>query len=121
MNRLTGGLAGRGRPHSRDFPPPREARRRWDGAPLPAGLRPRLSPEWEHVTAWTQRLAPCAAARRAVRPRAADGVTKTVPHLLRLNGMGTNGAGGVVRECCGGRAFRQRQDVGARRGLTPPP
>jgi transposase len=123
IHRLKGLLASQGlvMPPSGDFPQQLEALRLWDGAPLPAGLRHRLSQEWEHVTALTQRMAQLEAERRAVLQRAEDGVTKNVQQLLMLKGLGTNRAWVFVMEFFGWRAFRNRQEVGALSGLTPSP
>jgi transposase len=123
LTRLQGRLAaqGLGRPHGGDFSQPVAPRRLWDGTPLPAGLRHRLTQAWEHVTALTPRLAQLAAERRAVRQTAADAVTKKVQQLLRRKGIGSNSAWLFVMECFGGRALRQRQAVGALSGLTPTP
>jgi transposase len=59
INRIKGLLASQGLVMSpgRDFPQQLEALRLWDDSPLPAGLRHRLSQEWEHVQALTQRIA----------------------------------------------------------------
>ena len=60
INRIKGLLASHGlvMPRDGDCPQPLEPLRRWDGTPLPAGLRHRLGQAWEHVTALTQRIAP---------------------------------------------------------------
>jgi hypothetical protein len=67
IHRLNGRRAspGLGRPPRGDCQPPLEARRRWDGAPLPAGRRPRRGQAWEPAPALAQRLGQVAAARRA--------------------------------------------------------
>ena len=59
-NRSQGWLAAHGlaRPPGRDGPQPAEPLRRWDGPPLPAGLRPRLTQAGEPVVACAPRLAP---------------------------------------------------------------
>jgi transposase len=123
INRLKGLLAAQGlvRPHGGEFSQQVEPLRRWDATPLPAGLRHRLTQAWEHVTALTQRLAQLEAERRAVLQRAEDAVTKKVQQLLRLKGIGINSAWLFVMECCGWRAFRNRKEVSALSGLTPPP
>jgi transposase len=112
---------GLGRPPARAVPPPWEPRRLGDGAPLPAGRRPRLQQEGAHVVAVAQRLAPLAADRRAVRQTAEEAVTHKGQPLLRLQGSGSKSAWRCVRELCGWRAWHKRQEVGALSGLTPPP
>src|SRR5262245_4704759 len=58
ISRLTGRLASPGLvlPPNGDFPPPRESVRRWESAPLPAGLRHRLGQAWEPVQVLAQRI-----------------------------------------------------------------
>jgi transposase len=123
INRIKGLLAAQGlvMPHGGDFSQQVEHLRRWDDTPLPAGLRHRLTQEWEHVTALTQRLAQLEAERRAVLQTAEDVVTKKVQQLLRLKGIGINSAWLFVMECFGWRAFRNRKEVSALSGLTPTP
>jgi transposase len=122
INRLKGGLASPGRvmPPGRAVPQPLEHLRRWDGAPLAAGLRHRLHQAWEHMGAWAQRLAQWEAERRAVLQPAEDAVTQQVPPHLRLTGLGIQRAGRCGRGFCGWRAWHHRQEVGALSGLTPP-
>ena len=59
LNRLQGLLAAHGLvlPPGGDFPQQLEPRRRWDGPPLPGGLRHRLDHEWAHVQAVAPRMA----------------------------------------------------------------
>ena len=123
INRIKGLLASHGlvMPRDGDCPQPLEPLRRWDGTPLPAGLRHRLGQEWEHVTALTQRIAQLETARRAVLQTAEDAVPKKVQQLLMLKGMGLNRAWLFVMECFGWRALRNRKEVGALSGLTPTP
>lgn len=123
INRIKGLLAshGLGMPPGRDFPQQLEHLRLWDGTPLPAGLRHRLTQEWEHVVALAQRLAQLEAERRAVLQTAEDAVTKKVHQLLMLKGIGINSAWLFVMEFFGWRAFHNRKEVGALSGLTPTP
>lgn len=123
INRLKGLLASQGLVMLQrgDCQPPLEALRRWDGSPLPAGLRHRLGQEWEHAQALAQRIGQLAAARRAFMQTAEDAVMPQGRQLLTLTGMGTNSAWGLVRECFGWRACRNGKAVGALSGLTPIP
>jgi hypothetical protein len=66
-------------------------------------------------------MAPWEAERRAGLQTAEDAVTKTVQQRLLLKGIGINRAWLCVLEFFGGRALRNRQEVGARSGLTPTP
>jgi transposase len=123
INRIKGLLAAHGlvMPPGGDFPQQLEHLRLWDGTPLPVGLRHRLDQEWEHVQALAQRIAQLEAERRAVLRTAEDAVTKKVPQLLMLKGIGINSAWVFVMEFFGWRAFRNRKEVGALSGLTPTP
>ena len=123
INRIKGLLASQGlvMPHGGDFPQQLEHLRLWDGAPLPAGLRPRLDQEWEHVQALAQRITQLEAARRTVLQTAEDAVTQKVQQLLMLKGIGINSAWLFVMEFFGWRALRNRKEVGALSGLTPTP
>jgi transposase len=123
LNRIKGLLASHGlvMPSGGDCPQQLEPLRLWDGASFPAGLRHRLTQEWEHVQALAQRIGQWEAERRAVRQTAEDAVTKKVPQLLMLKGLGINSAWLFVMEFFGWRALRHRQEVGALSGLTPPP
>jgi transposase len=108
-------------PHSGDFQQQLASLRRWDGSPLPAGLRHRLSQEWEHVKALAQRIAQLEGERRAWLQTSADEVMNKVRQLLILKGIGTNSAWVFVMEFFGWRTFRNSKEVGALRGLTPTP
>jgi transposase len=123
INRITGLLASQGlvMPQRGDFPQQLESLRRWDGSPLPAGLRHRLGQEWEHVQALAQRLGQLEAERRALMQTAEEAVVQEVRQLLTLKGMGTNSAWAFVTEVFGWRAFRNGKEVGALSGVTPTP
>jgi transposase len=123
INRIKGLLAAHGlvMPPGGDFPQQLEHLRLWDGAPLPAGLRHRLTQEWEHMQALAQRIGQLEAERRAVLQTAEDAVTKKVQQLLMLKGIGINSAWLFVMEFFGWRAFHNRKEVGALSGLTPTP
>jgi transposase len=123
IHRLTGLRAshGRGMPPCRAIPQPLAALRLWDGSPLPTGLRLRLGQAGEPVQALAQRLARLEAARRAVLQTSEEAVRQKVRRRLTLQGMGMHRAWGFVMDCCGWRAFRHGQAVGALSGLPPRP
>jgi transposase len=118
INRLQGLLASPGlvMPPSGDFQPQLEALRRWDGAPLPAGLRPRLGQAWEHGQGLAQRIGQWAAERRVLMQTAEDAAMKKVRPRLALQGIGSKRAWVLVMECFGGRACRNGTEVGALSG-----
>ena len=80
-----------------------------------------LGQEGEQGVALTQRMAQLEAERHAVCQTTEDAVTQKVQQLLRLKGIGINSAWLFVMEFFGWRAFRNRKEVGALRGLTPTP
>jgi transposase len=123
IHRRKGWLASPGlvMPPSGDFRLQLEALRRWEGSPLPAGLRQRLGPAWAHVQVLARRIGQVEAERRALMQTAEAASMKTVRQLLTLNGIGTKRAWGLVMACFGWRAFHTGQAVGARSGVTPPP
>jgi transposase len=123
IHRSTGRRAspGRVRPPSGDCPPPLEALRRGDGAPRPAGRRPRRGQAWEQAQVVAQRLGQWAAERRALRPTAAAASRQHGRPRLTVTGLGTNRAWGFGMEGFGWGACRQGQAVGAGRGLPPTP
>lgn len=95
--------------------------RRWDGSPLPAGLRARLGREWAKVALLSGQIQVLEAERREALRRAADPVVSQVRQLLELRGIGENSAWLYVMEFFGWRGFRNRRQVGALAGLTPTP
>jgi transposase len=121
INRIKGRLASPGLvlPPSGDFQPPLESLRRWDGSPLPAGLRHRLGQEWEHAPALAQRMGQWEAARRAFMQTAEEAVMQQVRPLLTLKGIGTNSAGVFVMAFFGWRAFCNGKAVAALSGVPP--
>lgn len=108
-------------PRLTPWPAPLAAFRRWEGSPVPPGLRRRV----RRVSAPpTVRRAPMAAgdaARRAQLPASPDARSDTVRPWRRLTGMGSPGAWGVGRALVGGRAGQPRRAVGGVAGGTPPP
>jgi transposase len=123
LNRIQGLLAshGLGMPPGGDFAQQWAHLRLWDGPPLLAGLHHRRGQEGAQGVALPQRSAPWEAERRAGLQTAEDAVTPTVQPLLLRKGIGIKSAWLCVMECCGWRALRNRQAVGALRGLTPTP
>ena len=124
-NRLTGLLANQGI----HLPPGWRHRtldellttRLWDGSALPPGLRARLQGEWEHVQFLSAKIQDLERDRQRVLAEQRDPATDKVRRLLRLRGIGPNGAWVYVHEFFGWRQFGNRKQVGGAAGLTPTP
>ena len=123
VTRMQGLLASQGvrLPKGRDVPSLLDAIRLWDGSPLPAGLRERVQREWEHVEFLHAKIQELQRQRtRAINHERGETIDK-VRQLLRLRGIGENGAWVYVNEFFGWRQFRNRKEVGAAAGLVPTP
>ena len=96
----------------RKVPEPLAALRRWDGAPLPSGLRRRGLRVGVHHEFLSHQMAELDAERRAVLDSAPDASSEQGRQLRHLKGSGSNGAGVVVREFFAWRACKHRREVG---------
>src|SRR5262245_6290662 len=95
--------------------------RRWDGSPLPGGLRRRLAREWEKVRFLTQQIDALTRERRQLVREAGDAATAKVRQLVQLRGIGMNGAWLHTMEFFAWRHFRNGKEIGSLAGLTPTP
>ena len=95
--------------------------RLWDGSPLPPNVRARLEREDAAREAVQQRIVALERARRGAIAAQATPTAAQVAQLMRLVGVGANGASRVVVEFFGWRAFRNGREIGALAGLTPTP
>lgn len=91
---------------------PLEALRLWEGSPIPSGLRRRVLRVDAQPQCLRQQLAALEAERRTVRHTSQAANSEQVRQLRHLRGIGINGAGGLVREFFGGRAWPHRRAVG---------
>jgi transposase len=98
-----------------------EALRLWDGSPLPPGLRRRVLRVYAQYTFLSEQIAAIEAERRAQLQASTDARIDQVRQLMQLKGIGINGAWLVVMEFFGGRAFKNRREVGGLAGFTPTP
>jgi transposase len=94
------------------WPAQLEALRLWDGSPLPGGLRCRLLRVYVHHPFLSAQLAELAAARRAALHTSQEANIEQGRQVMHLRGIGSNGAGLLVRAFLGGRAFKNRREVG---------
>ena len=105
----------------RDFPGQLGSIRLWDGSSLPAGLRARLGREFERLQFVVQQIRELErerveALRHSTRPE-----VEKARDLLRVKGIGINGASLYTMELFAWREFHNRRELGALAGLTPTP
>jgi transposase len=98
-----------------------DALRRWDGSPMPPGLRRRVLRVYAHHTFLSEQIAKVEAERRAQLQTSSEASIDKVRQLMQLKGVGINGAWLLVMEFFGWRAFKNRREVGGLAGFTPTP
>src|SRR4029434_792827 len=98
-----------------------EALRLWDGSPVPPGLRCRVLGVYAHHTFLSEQIAAVEAERRAQLQASTDAKIEQVRQLMRLTGLGINGAWLWVMAFVGWRAVKNRREVGGLAGFTPTP
>lgn len=98
-----------------------ERMRRWDGLPLPPGLRARLERYVDDYEALTSRIEGLEAERRRILREEEDPVLDRVRQLYTLRAVGINTAWAYGTELFGWRNFRNGKQVGSMAGLTPTP
>jgi transposase len=121
-NRIKGLLAGCGQAVSIDaaFPEVLAKLRTWDGLAVPVELQQRLLREHERWQLVDRQIKDLTKERaRRIRTSKDKSVDK-VRHLLRLRGIGANSAWLYVMEFFGWRRIRNRKQLAALAGLTPP-
>jgi transposase len=99
-----------------------EAARRWDGTPLPPGVRCRLAcleAQRQQVETQLRRLT--AERTRLGRHLAAIDPDNGVARLLRLRGIGDTGAWVLMTEVFAWRAIRNRRQLGGLLGVVSAP
>ena len=122
-NGLTGLLANQGirLPKGVDGSAVLDTLRRWDGSPLPPGLRARRQREWAHAEFLHGTIRELERARQRVIVYGHGPAIEQVRQLLRLRAIGPSSAWVYVNEFFGWRRLRNRKEVGAAAGLTPTP
>lgn len=95
--------------------------RLWDGTGLPPGLAGRLERELDELEAVDARIALLERERRQAIEAEATPAARQMAQLMRLAGIGPNGASRLVLEFFGWRAFANGRQIGALAGLTPTP
>jgi transposase len=103
------------------FPEQLEALRRWDGSPIPPGLRDRILRVYAYHTFLSQQIAEIETECRAQLQTSSDASLDKIRQLMQLKGIGINGAWLLVMAFFGWRAFKNRREVGGVAGFTPTP
>ena len=93
-----------------------EALRRWDGSPIPHGLRRRVLRVYAHHQFLSQQIAELEAERRALLQSSQAASIEKVRHLMHLRCIGINGAWVLVMEFFAWRAWKNRREVGGLAG-----
>jgi transposase len=124
INRIKGLLVGQGvrlEEIGSGFPDQLNAIRLWDGQPIPEGLKARLQKEFERLQFIRGQIHELEAERVDAIRRSADPEMEMVRRLLRLRGIGLNGAWVNTMEFFAWRDFHNGKEVGGSAGLTPTP
>jgi transposase len=123
VNRIKGLLASVGLSISVDakLPERLEKLRQWDGAPVPPGMREQILREFHRWQLVERQIHDLELQRiKQLRDDQTPGVEK-MRQLLKLKGIGENGAWILVREFFGWREIRNGKQLGSLAGLTPTP
>ncbi len=104
-----------------EFPQQLAEARTWDGSLLPQGLVDRLLREFERWSFTQAQIRALEAQRRELIRTSDDPDIVMVRQLLKLRGIGENGAWVFVMEVFGWREIKNRRQVGALFGLAPTP
>jgi transposase len=123
VNRIKGLLASVGLSISVDakLPERLEKLRQWDGAPVPPGMREQILREFARWQLVERQIHDLELQRvKQLRDDQTPGVEK-MRQLLKLKGIGENGAWILVREFFGWREIRNGKQLGSLAGLTPTP
>jgi transposase len=90
-------------------------------SPIPGGLRRRVLRVYAHYQFLSEQLAALEAERLALLRTSQEASIEKVRQLMHLKGSGINGAWLLAMEFFGGRALKNRREVGGLAGLTPTP
>jgi transposase len=122
-NRIKGLLAGLGLSVIVDakLPARLESLRQWDDQAIPEALKRRILREFGRWQLLDQQISEIDKQRGEELRRDDVPEVEKVRNLMRLKGVGINGAWILVREFFGWRQFRNRRELGSLAGLTPTP
>jgi transposase len=104
-----------------DFLSQLDATRLWDGTPVPAGLRARLTRVWRQLELLNAQLDELEAERAALTVDPATDTGRYVTRLPTLRGIGPVGAWVLATEIFGWRQIRNARQLGGLVGLVPAP
>lgn len=93
--------------------------RLWNGDKLPAQLKERLQREWERHELLDKQIK--VLERQQKERIKSDQTCQKIEQLLRLKGIGIQGAWQMHKELFSWREFKNRRELGALVGLTPTP
>lgn len=97
------------------------ALRCWDGQELPLELRREIEREWERHEQVAGQIKALEKLQKERVKAAQEGPMAQVEQLMRLKGVGWQGAWPLVMELFAWREFRNRRELAALVGLTPTP
>jgi transposase len=123
MNRLKGLLATLGvrLPIDGRFLERLATTRLWDGAPIPDGIRQRLTRVWAQLEIVERHLAEVRATRAALQPDPDTPTGRFVRQLQTVRAVGPMSAWVLTTEIFGWREIRNGRQLGALVGLAPAP
>jgi transposase len=122
-NRVRGLLAAIGIkvPSKCDLPCDLDLLRQWNGEPVPAGLKRRLTHEFERMELLARQIRALEIEQAAEIDNDQTRHVDKVRTMIGLKGVGQTTATILVYEFFGWRRFGNRREVGALAGLTPTP
>ena len=98
-----------------------EGARRWNGKPIPDGMKQRLTREWDLLTMLDAQLEALETARTALTPDPQTATGKYVIALQTLRAIGPIGAWMLATEIFGWREIHNGRQLGALVGVVPSP
>jgi transposase len=103
------------------FPAQLQEMEQWDQSGEPAGMRQRLLREFERLQFLQRQIAELEKQRAQLLAQDKSPEMEKVKKLMRLKGIGINGAWLLMWEFFGWRTFRNRRELASLAGLTPMP
>ena len=95
--------------------------RKWNGEALPPGLQRRIKREYRQLQFLDAQIEDLVQERKELIATGESVALQQVRELMKLKGIGENGAWLLVMEFFGWRKFQNRRQVGGAAGLVPSP